>query len=80
MDIPSDYLKKKGKTTPFGYEVSEIEGYFKPIPSELKVLNKYLKLIQEQKCSLREASTLIEEETQRKISHVSLKNYLLLGY
>ena len=75
MIIPPEYLKKKSKTIPFGYETSEITGYFKPIPEQLEVLNKYLTLIKEKKCSLREASTLIEQETGRKLSHVSLKNY-----
>jgi len=75
MVIPPEYLKKRSKTIPFGYETSEITGYFKPIPEQLEVLNKYLTLIKEKKCSLREASTLIEQETGRKLSHVSLKNY-----
>jgi len=77
--IPKDYLKKKGKTIPFGYEESEISGYFKPIPKELKVLKKYLHQIQDEKCSLRQAATLITQETNRKISHVSLKNYIDKG-
>ena len=79
MIIPPEYLKKKSKTIPFGYETSEITGYFKPIPKQLEVLNKYLTLIKEKKCSLREASTLIAQETGRKLSHVSLKNYIDKG-
>ena len=79
MTIPPEYLKKKSKTIPFGYELSEIEGYFKPIPHQLEVLHKYLNLIREQKCSLREASSLIQQETNRKLSHVSLKNYIDKG-
>jgi len=78
-DIPKDYLKKKGRIIPFGYEISEIEGYFKPIPQELDILNKYLKGIKQQKYSLREAARLIQKESNRKISHVSLKNYLDSG-
>ena len=78
-DIPEGYLKKRGKVTPFGYEVSDIEGYFKPIPAQLEVLKRYLKELKQQKYSLREASVLIEQETGRKISHVSLKNYLDTG-
>ena len=78
-DIPKSYLKKKGRLIPFGYELSDIEGYFKPIQKELDILNKYLKGIKQQKYSLREASRLIEEESGRKISHVSLKNYLDSG-
>ena len=49
MIVPPEYLKKKSKTIPFGYETSEITGYFKPIPEQLEVLNKYLTLIKEKK-------------------------------
>ena len=79
MIIPEGYLKRKGKIIPFGYELSEIEGYFKPIPEQLEVLHKYLQGIKQQKFSLREASQLIENKTGRKISHVSIKNYLDTG-
>ena len=78
MTIPPEYLKKKSKTIPFGYELSEIEGYFKPIPQQLEVLHKYLNLIREQKCSLREASSLIQQETNRKIEQNGL--YTKDGY
>ena len=73
------YIKKKGNTTPFGYEVSEIEGYFKPIPKQLKILNNYIDGVKNQEYSLRQASVLISEETGRKISHVALKNYVDKG-
>ena len=70
------YIKKKGKSTPFGYELSEIERYFQPIPLELEVLQKYVQFIIDKKYSLREASALIEEESGRKLNHVSLKAYV----
>ena len=79
MSIPEGYLKRKGKTIPFGYEESEIEGYFKPIPEELEILNKYLESIKNKEYSLRQASNLLSEESGRKISHVALKNYLDKG-
>jgi len=75
-DIPKDYLVRKSHTIPFGYELSDIEGYLKPIPKELKALNKYLQGVSEQKYSLREAARLITQEAGRSISHVALKNYL----
>jgi hypothetical protein len=75
-DIPSNYIKKKSPTIPFGYESSEIKGYLKPIPKQLESLNKYLKGIYDKAYSLREAATLLSEETGRKISHVALKKYL----
>jgi len=78
-DIPKGYLKRKGNTIPFGYKESNIKGYFKPIPKQLKVLKKYIEDIQNQKYSLRQASLLIEQETNRKISHVALKNYIDKG-
>ena len=46
--IPTDYIKKKSKTIPFGYEVSEFEGWLRPIQSELFVLNKYIKKVKEE--------------------------------
>ena len=79
MSIPEDYIKKKGRVIPFGYELSDIEGYLKPISNQLEVLYKYVQQVQNKVFSLREAAALIEEETNRKISHVTLKNYLDKG-
>ena len=70
--IPTDYIKKKSKTIPFGYEVSEFEGWLRPIQSELFVLNKYIKKVKEEALSLRNAAELITAETKRSISHVGL--------
>ena len=70
--IPKDYIKKKSKTIPFGYEVSEFEGWLRPIQSQLFVLNKYIKQVKKGSLSLREASELISTETKRKLSHVGL--------
>jgi len=66
------YIKKKGKTIPFGYELSEIKGYLKPIPSQQDSLAKFIKLIQEEKLTLREAARQLSEETGRSISHVGI--------
>ena len=74
--IPPNYIKKKSATIPFGYEISEVKGYLKPIPEQLEALNKYLKSIYNKAYSLREAATLLSEETGRKISHVALKKHL----
>ena len=72
MSIPKNYIKKKGVTIPFGYELSSIKGYLKPIESELKILNQYIQSVINQEYSLRKAAELITEETGRKISHVGL--------
>ena len=72
MSIPDGYIKKKSVTIPFGYELSSIKGYLKPIESELKILNQYIQSVINQEYSLRKAAELITEETGRKISHVGL--------
>jgi hypothetical protein len=79
MKIPKNYIKKKGNTIPFGYEESNIEGYFKPIPKQIKALHTYIEGIKNQEYSLRQAASFLSEETGRKISHVALKNYIDKG-
>ena len=79
MKIPKDYIKRKGNTIPFGYEESNIEGYFKPIPEQLSSLDTYIQGIKNQEYSLRQAASFLTEETGRKISHVALKNYIDKG-
>ena len=75
--LPEGYIiKKKGKSIPFGYELSDRLGYLQPIPLELEVLHKYVQFIIDKKYSLREASALIEEESGRKLNHVSVKAYV----
>ena len=83
MNIPEGYIKKKGKTIPFGYRLSNsTDGYLAPIPEQLELLNKYIVSVQEQHMSLREAAEALSLEANRKISHVGLsllvKKILLL--
>ena len=70
--IPKNFIKKKGKTIPFGYELSDIDGWLKPIPQQLEILEKYTNEVIKGNYSLREASELISSETNRKYSHVAL--------
>ena len=48
INIPKGYIKKKGKTIPFGYELSEIKDYLKPIPKQQELLLKNITLEIEQ--------------------------------
>jgi hypothetical protein len=75
-NIPDGYLKRKTSTIPFGYELSEIEGYIKPIPHELEILKKYIASVQNQEYSLRKAAELISEESGRKITHAGLSKII----
>jgi hypothetical protein len=65
------YIKRKTSTIPFGYELSEIDGYLKPVPDELKILyvaHEWIKT----GISLEEAAFFIKENTNKKISKVAL--------
>ena len=73
MSIPEGYIKKKGRTIPFGYRLSNsIQGYLAPIPEQLQLLDKYIKSIQNKELSLRDAAISLSNEADRKISHVGL--------
>lgn len=76
MIIPEGYIKKKGKTIPFGYKLSSIQGYLEPIPEELTILNKYVQAVLRQEYTLRSAAEAITVETGRKLSHVGLSKHV----
>ena len=64
-------IKRKARTIPFGYKLSEDTDYIEPIESELQALEKakeYLK-----KCSLREVAIWLTKKTGRYISYVGLR-------
>ena len=54
------YIKRKTSTIPFGYEPSEIEGYFKPIPEQIEALEIAEDLVASESISLRDACDWIE--------------------
>ena len=75
ISIPKEYIKRKTSTIDFGYELSEIEGYLKPIPNELKVLyvgQEWFKT----GASYGKVKTFIKENTNRTLSRTGLhKNF-----
>jgi hypothetical protein len=69
--LPQSKIKRKARTIPFGYKLSEDTDYIEPIESELEALEKakeYLKT-----CSLREVAIWLTRKTGRYISYVGLK-------
>lgn len=70
-NIPKDYIKRKTSTVPFGYAFSEIDGYFKPVVRDLKILYVAQEWIKEG-ASLDEAVCFIAENTDKKISKPGL--------
>ena len=63
--------KKRSRTIPFGFKLSEDANYLELIESELEALEKakeYLKT-----CSLREVAIWLTKKTGRYISYVGLR-------
>ena len=64
-------IKRKARTIPFGYKLSEDTDYIESIDSELQALEQakiYLKT-----CSYREVAKWLHRKTNRYISYVGLK-------
>ena len=64
-------IKRKARTIPFGYKLSENTDFIEPIESELQALQEaknYLKT-----CSYREVAQWLHRKTGRYLSHVGLK-------
>ena len=70
------YIKRKTSTIPFGYEPSEIEGYFKPIPEQIEALEIAEDLVASESISLRDACDWIEFKTNRSITAAGLKKHI----
>jgi hypothetical protein len=69
--LPQSKIKRKARTIPFGYKLSEDTDYIEPIELELQALEKakeYLKT-----CSLREVAIWLTKKTGRYISYVGLR-------
>ena len=71
LKITLTKIKRKARTIPFGYKLSEDKDYIEPIESELKALEKakeYLKT-----CSYREVAIWLTKTAGRYISYVGLR-------
>ena len=55
------YIKRKTSTVPFGYEASEIDGYFKPVPDQIEALEVAEDLVASESISLRDACDRIKK-------------------
>ncbi len=74
-NIPEGYISRKSSTVDFGYELSEIEGYLKPIPFELECLKKAENKVKNGE-STRKVSKWLSLETNRYISNVGLWKHI----
>ncbi len=76
MMLPDGYIRRKTSTIPFGYELSDIKGYLKPIESELKNLQEVSDMVAKEQISLGVAVDWLEETTERRISKMGLKKHI----
>ena len=64
-------IKRKARTIPFGYKLSEDPDYIEPIESELEALEEAKKFLKT--CSYREVAIWLTRKTGRYISYVGLR-------
>ena len=68
-------IKRKARTIPFGYKLSEDTDFIESVDSELEALQEaknYLKT-----CSYREVAQWLHRKTGRYLSHVGLKRRVI---
>ena len=68
-------IKRKARTIPFGYKISEDTDFIESVDSELEALQEaknYLKT-----CSYREVAQWLHRKTGRYLSHVGLKRRII---
>ena len=80
MMLPDGYIKRVSSTIPFGYELSNINGYLKPVPEQLKNLAEVSQMVVNEQISLGVAVDWLEETTNRKMSRMGLKKYIDKNY
>ena len=76
MLLPDEYVRRTSSTVPFGYKLSPIDGYLKPIPSELSILKEVAEAVNKDEISLGIGVDWLEAETGKKLSRMGLKKYV----
>ena len=76
MDIPENYIRRVTSTIPFGYKLSDIDGWLEPIEEELKSLKLISDMIANEEISLRMGSEWLEYKTKRQLSPRGLQKHI----
>jgi len=76
MLVPNKYIRRASSTIPFGYELSPIDGYLKPISDEISILKEVAESVNAGEISLGIGVDWLEAETGRKISRMGLKKHV----
>ena len=75
MLAPDNYVRRTSSTVPFGYEMSPVDGYLKPIPEQLDILKEVAESVHAGEISLGIGVDWLEAETGRKMSRAGLKKH-----
>ena len=67
-------LKRKARTIPFGYKLSDNPNYIEPVQEELDALKEAKEYLNN--CSYREVAGWVGRKTNRPISHTGLKKII----
>ena len=70
-----NYVRRTSSTVPFGYELSPVDGYLKPIPEQISILKEVAEAIHAGEISLGIGVDWLEAETGRSISRSGLKKH-----
>ena len=76
MDIPEGYIRRVTSTIPFGYEISDIQGWLQPIQEQLDSLKFISDMIANEEISLRMGAEWLEYKTGRQISARGLQKHI----
>tara|TARA_Y100000310_G_C20375794_1_gene665676 strand:+ start:309 stop:605 length:297 start_codon:yes stop_codon:yes gene_type:complete len=64
-------IKRRARTIPFGYKVSDDSDYIEPVQEELDALDEAREYLNN--CSYREVADWITRKTGRSLTHTGLK-------
>ena len=67
-------LKRKARTIPFGYRLSNDPDYIEPVQSELDALEEAKEYLNN--CSYREVARWLTQKTERPITHTGLRKII----
>ena len=72
--LKMELIKRKARTIPFGYKLSEDTNYIEPVQEELDALKETKEYLNN--CSYREVARWLTQKTGRTITHTGLKKII----
>ena len=72
--LKMELIKRKARTIPFGYKLSEDTNYIEPVQEELDALKEAKEYLNN--CSYREVARWLTQKTGRTITHTGLKKII----